>query len=224
MLPLSPWLKRIHHDGSAAFVSDLYPKVGADVTVTVRTSAEAPINAIYLRTFPDGEQAFAPLIAVTDALGNQLWRGMLPIRQPIEHYRFLIDSAEGLFWYNANGIASAEPLDAFDFGILADYRAPDWLHEAVFYQIFPDRFANGDPKLNLQGHEYVHDGQGPRTYAWHQDPDPAVQFPLNFYGGDLPGIIQNLDYLSDLGVNALFLNPSSPPTPTTNTTATTTTM
>ena len=68
---------------------------------------------------------------------------------------------------------------------------PYWVQDAIFYQIFPDRFANGDPNTN------------PANVAkWGAKPTL-----YNFMGGDLRGITQKLDYLLDLGVNALYLNP-----------------
>jgi glycosidase len=68
---------------------------------------------------------------------------------------------------------------------------PGWVQDAVFYQIFPDRFANGDP---------VNDP--PNVQAWGAPPTLH-----SFQGGDLRGVIQHFDYLLDLGVNALYLNP-----------------
>ena len=68
---------------------------------------------------------------------------------------------------------------------------PEWVPNAVFYQIFPDRFANGDPSNDPPG-----------TELWRGEPTRE-----NFFGGDLTGIIQNLDYIKELGCNALFLNP-----------------
>ena len=68
---------------------------------------------------------------------------------------------------------------------------PYWLQDAIFYQIFPDRFANGDPTndpANVQK-------WGAKPTNW------------GFQGGDLRGIIQRFDYLLDLGVNAIYLNP-----------------
>ena len=68
---------------------------------------------------------------------------------------------------------------------------PYWVPDAVFYQIFPDRFANGDPK-----------NDPPNVAPWGSQPTI-----WNFMGGDLRGILQHLDYLLDLGVTALYLNP-----------------
>jgi len=69
--------------------------------------------------------------------------------------------------------------------------APSWVLDAVFYQIFPDRFANGDP---------VNDP--PNTVPWDSKPTPD-----NFLGGDLKGIQDHLNHLSALGVNAIYLTP-----------------
>lgn len=68
---------------------------------------------------------------------------------------------------------------------------PYWVQDAVFYQIFPDRFANGD--VNNDPSNLQPWGSPPSTWG--------------FQGGDLRGIITKFDYLLDLGVNALYLNP-----------------
>lgn len=68
---------------------------------------------------------------------------------------------------------------------------PSWVADTIFYQIFPERFANGDPT-----------NDPPNCERWGGTPTPN-----NFFGGDLQGIINRLDYLSELGINALYLNP-----------------
>lgn len=69
---------------------------------------------------------------------------------------------------------------------------PSWVKDAVFYQIFPERFANGNPKNDPAG---VQDwNTGKPTYD-------------NYFGGDIQGVIQNMPYLKDLGVNAIYFNP-----------------
>jgi glycosidase len=68
---------------------------------------------------------------------------------------------------------------------------PSWVQDAVFYHIFPDRFANGDPG-----------NDPPNVQPWGTPPTI-----WGFQGGDLRGIIERFDYLLDLGINALYLNP-----------------
>lgn len=68
---------------------------------------------------------------------------------------------------------------------------PPWVRESVFYQIFPDRFYNGDPKSDPPG-----------VRPWGEPPTAQ-----SFFGGDLWGVVEKLDYLEDLGVTALYLTP-----------------
>lgn len=105
-----------------------------------------------------------------------------------------------------------------------DYETPDWMKEAVVYQIFPDRFFNGDKsndnaKENARGEEPIETHE-----SWNSLPDnPRLGennvdditgaysgdgiWSNDFFGGDIKGIQEKLDYLQDLGVNTLYLNP-----------------
>lgn len=68
---------------------------------------------------------------------------------------------------------------------------PSWVKDAVFYQIFPERFANGDPTNDPTD-----------VLEWGGTPSPR-----NFFGGDLQGVLDHLDYLCELGINAIYFNP-----------------
>ena len=101
---------------------------------------------------------------------------------------------------------------------------PEWAKRAVWYQIFPERFANGntdnDPTLDSLRNSYPHDLSEPwQPHPWTSDwyaqqpyeqahgKDIWFNLQRRRYGGDLQGIINRLDYLQDLGVTALYLNP-----------------
>jgi len=71
------------------------------------------------------------------------------------------------------------------------HKQPSWIHNAVFYQIFVERFCNG----NIEN-------SPPNLTDWDAEPKPK-----SFYGGDLQGIIDKLDYLEQLGINGLYLTP-----------------
>lgn len=204
---MTSWLYSIHHDGSAQYVSDPYPRLGDRVRLRLRTSVDAPVRNIYLRTYPDGEQAFATMQPGPIEPPARWWEVDLPINEPLVHYRFIINAKDGLWHYTAAGPVIHEPTDATDFKILADYQPVDWLQNSVFYQIFPERFANGDPSNDPPDGAYEFHGYRSRTMGWEQPlPEGASSF-FSFYGGDLAGIVQHLDYLQMLGVNALYLNP-----------------
>ncbi|MCO5197749.1 MAG: alpha-amylase family glycosyl hydrolase [Anaerolineae bacterium] len=205
--PLPHWLQSVFHSGAQPYVSNLYPKLGDTVTLRVRVHSDAPVRQLYLRTFPDGEQLFTRMRKAEDAPPASWWQVELEIGEPQVHYRFIMESADGVFWYTALGSAEHEPSDTTDFRIIADYEPPGWVHDAVFYQIFPDRFANGDPSTDPQPHEYDYRGMRPHTYPWGTPPPAKAWSPVNFYGGDLPGITAHLDHLTRLGVNTLYLNP-----------------
>ncbi|WP_374688252.1 alpha-amylase family glycosyl hydrolase [Promineifilum sp.] len=201
------WLLSVHHDGSELYVSKLRPRLGETVQLRLRVAHLAPVRRVVLRTFPDGEQALTAMRRGATQPPAQWWEADLFIGQPTNHYRFIIDAADGLWHYSAAGPSDFVPLDQTDFRILADYDGPEWPATSVFYQIFPDRFANGDPATDPRPDEYEYRGYRPVTYPWETPPPADAFFPLVFYGGDLPGIEARLDYLTDLGVNALYLNP-----------------
>jgi len=112
-------------------------------------------------------------------------------------YAFRIGDGEEAVWMDAFGFAEREPVpDAklFEFPYInrADvYDPPAWVADAVFYQIFPERFANGDPS-----------NDPPSVRPWGGK--PAAD---SFFGGDLQGVIDHLDHLEALGVDAIYFTP-----------------
>lgn len=100
---------------------------------------------------------------------------------------------QGIFPYRENVIT--EPNFYFRipyFHQIDRFTIPEWVKETVWYQIFPERFANGD-KANDPEH----------TLPWgSKDPDRE-----DFFGGDLQGVRDHLDYLTDLGVNGIYFCP-----------------
>ena len=82
---------------------------------------------------------------------------------------------------------------------MTTHNPPDWVGDAVFYQVFPDRFARTrDPSL-VDASVY---GPPGRLEPWDAPPTPH-----GFKGGDLFGIAERIDELADLGINAIYLNP-----------------
>ena len=86
------------------------------------------------------------------------------------------------------------------------FQAPDWASGAVLYQIFTDRFCNGDPDNDVvTGEYYYNGGRVQKIEDWYCPPAPDDT--REHYGGDLQGIMDKLDYLEELGIDGIYLNP-----------------
>ena len=85
-------------------------------------------------------------------------------------------------------------------------RTPDWVNETVWYQIFPDRFyRSGTTKYNVPQDRYLHQRWGSQP-EWRPNHQGEIT-NSDYFGGDLEGIIQKLDYLQSLGITCIYLNP-----------------
>lgn len=92
------------------------------------------------------------------------------------------------------------------FRIRPGFHTPDWAKGALQYQIFTDRFRSSDPDNDPVDNEYIYEGDPIRKRKdWYAIPD-TDDFRC-FYGGDLQGVIDKLDYLQSLGVEAIYFNP-----------------
>ncbi len=176
--------------------------------ITLRVPSGAPVRVVALRTTPDGEGHYEMMTQARSDDRFDYWQAELTASMPVNPYRFELRVEDGLLYYNAVGVGRAQTPDASDFKLLADFQAPEWVQTAVFYQIFPDRFFNGDRSLDpadgaweLMGHKVTMRDWNDPPKSWQKSGS------LDFYGGDLPGIQQKLDYLQELGVNAVYLNP-----------------
>jgi alpha-glucosidase len=203
-------LNSIHHSGSSRYVFPSQAHLGDMVTIQLRTACDAPIRQVLLRTAPDGEQHLTPLHPenLDHVAACRWWQASMRITMPVCSYRFLVITEDASYWYNGSGLHGFNLTDVEDFRLLADYQAPRWLKNTVFYQIFPDSFADGDPSDNVRDGEYEYAGYPARLLPWGVSPTSGSRAAMvEFFGGDLSGIIAHLDYISELGVNALYLNP-----------------
>ena len=121
------------------------------------------------------------------------------------HYYFEIQAGKIVCYYNELGV-TRQLQEQYSFGIVPGFKTPDWAKGAVMYQIFVDRFCNGD-KTNdtLTGEYFYINNQTNKIDDWGKNPETMDVH--NFYGGDLQGVMDKLDYLQDLGVEVIYLNP-----------------
>lgn len=203
------WLESVYSDGSAVFVSNPQPKLGEKVTVRIRMYADAPVRHIFLRCAPNGGEHVLKMELEKVERGLAYYATELPITENRMHYHFYLICDDVIYYYTQKAITTYLPDITYDFVLLADYVQPQWVKDAVFYQIFPERFCNGDPSNDVKNGEYQVEGYDTiHMDNWEDDPLPYDQgHCIDFYGGDLQGVKEKIPYLKELGVNAVYLNP-----------------
>ena len=120
-------------------------------------------------------------------------------------YHFEVETGKISGIYDVRGLAR-DVNEYYDFVILPGFKTPDWAKGAVMYQIYVDRFCNGDPSNDVLTDEYTYIGEHVhRVEDWNRY--PAQMDVREFYGGDLQGVLDKMDYLQDLGVEVIYFNP-----------------
>ncbi|MGA0851457.1 MAG: glycoside hydrolase family 13 protein [Candidatus Nanopelagicaceae bacterium] len=192
-----------HHDGSERYLSSLAPKLGDKVTFKFRASADLKIEKAILRLYHDGEPRFFPMIKGVKGR-EQWWQARVKILNPKTPYRFLIVNGEHYSWLNAQGFHSNDVTSTHDFHLLATPEFPKWIRSSVFYQIFPDRFATSGKYRSLMPKEFV-------VRDWSDLPKGRHKTTgVEYFGGDMDGVAQNLSHIQKLGANGIYFTPFFP--------------
>ena len=206
---MEKWLESVYSDGTSLFVSSPSPKRGEVVTIWLRVYENAPVKHVFLRSAPNGGQLILEMKKRRSENGLAYYATELTMNENRVHYHFFLVCDDIIYYYNQKEITTYLPDDSCDFVLLADYVQPEWVRSAVFYQIFPDRFCNGDTESDVKSGEYSLNGHPTiKVEDWNLVPMTYEEgFCMDFYGGDLQGIKQKIPYLKKLGVTALYLNP-----------------
>lgn len=120
-------------------------------------------------------------------------------------YYFEVHAGKITCYYDTRGVCK-DINEYYHFRLIPGFKTPDWAKGAVFYQIYVDRFYNGDPTNDVLTNEYQYIGDKTvRVEDWNKY--PATMGVREFYGGDLQGVLDKMDYLQDLGVDVIYFNP-----------------
>ena len=191
-----------------AATPELLHKTPDGFELSVRLPADLDIEAAWTRSEPDNEAMYGHMTRVQKDDHWQVWRGTLHLSESeaVTLYAFKILTGGRQVWLSEAGVTPYFPERDVHYHFNPHYRAASWVWSQVFYQIFPERFFDGDPSNNVRSGEYVYEGREVVAKNWGELPDKR-QGALEFYGGDIKGIQEKLPYLNDLGITALYLNP-----------------
>lgn len=185
---------------------------------------------VLLKNYTSGNSELIKMdqIGWTDVEGKgerEFWEAKFtPKEKGVYGYKFIAKDGQTIKEYGedtaqgSSGRAGNRVLDFFQLTVYEPgYKTPDWMKEAVVYQIFPDRFFNGNKK-NDDAKEYARGKEPIEHQDWSDLPDnPRLSngsdydgdgiWSNDFFGGDIKGIHEKLDYIQSLGVNTIYLNP-----------------
>ena len=188
-------------DGTAQYRIPPEPKANESVKLRFRTGREN-IDRVVLVVCTDTR------IEMKKVYNDRLfdyYESTVELSDKMIDYYFEVTSGTVTVYYNSVGVCSGvEPY--YNFTITPSFHTPDWAKGAIFYQIYVDRLYNGDRSNDVEKDEYVYIGEGTdKVTEWFKY--PAAMGVREFYGGDIAGVWQKLDYLQELGVDAIYFNP-----------------
>ena len=201
-LRMRPLLKKnaLFSDETEMFRSPMEPEPGDMLTIRFRTARN---NADSIRLCHGKKRLPMHIDECLDDFDYYSIHLETP-GEPFDYY-FEIRLGKTVCYYCRTGVTRQIPEKNL-FRVIPGFSTPDWAKGAVFYQIFVDRFRNGDTSNDVLSHEYSYIHQHTkRIDNWYLPPE--AMDVRNFYGGDLQGVIDKLDYLQDLGVEAIYFNP-----------------
>jgi cyclomaltodextrinase / maltogenic alpha-amylase / neopullulanase len=140
-----------------------------------------------------------PLVLAYETEHGYIWKTILTPENKRLKYHFILQSDDEILQFGEDGFTPInEEVGLWNNFFLPylhqsqQFNAPSWVKNTIWYQIFPERFCNGDKSNDPIG-----------TLAWHRGPVTNKER----YGGDIAGIIEKLPYLADLGISGIYLTP-----------------
>lgn len=201
-------LKTLYHDATKFYVSKPFPRRGEEFEIKIRVIKNDKIKGIYLRYRHLGEERIDKMNFSYEKNGLEYYTTKVKCFEDIFSYHFNVATEDTIYSYTQYAVEDFRRDNSTNFKILMDYKAPSWMNKTVFYQIMPDRFYNARPDLTIKPGSYTYQGSKPINMEWDEIPlDYEDSKCMDFYGGDLYGVKEKLDYLQDLGINAIYFNP-----------------
>ncbi len=188
-------------DGTHNYVSPAEPKANGVVTLRFRTDKNDVDHVWLVLENQEQEMSIQSRCDSFFYYSIEIQLGKEPIS-----YCFKVQKDQEVCYFTRFGVLDYCYEEKYLFRIVPGFTTPQWARGSVMYQIFVDRFYNGDTSNDVENREYHYIG-GLATKVEDWDKAPANVGIREFYGGDLQGVIDKLDYLQDLGVEVLYLNP-----------------
>lgn len=211
---------KLFHDSQDVFYRNPFGAVAEGTEITLRIKVDnlnEGIQGVIFLSYKGGKREIPMKAHYTEGGEGYLEGIFKALGEPsLMRYYFKVVSHNGEIFYGNNynclgGIGEATRSTPNPYQITVyrqDFKTPDWLKDSVMYQIFVDRFFNGnqDGRIsNTKANSLIH-------ASWDDSPIYIKDrngdiLKWTFFGGNLKGVMEKLDYLRDLGINLIYLNP-----------------
>lgn len=192
--------RALFSDGTKLFRNPAEPMPGDDVSIRFRTAKE---NVDTVCLIWNGSRII--MNKKESDKRFDYYETVVKVGEDKVDYYFEITTGRFVCYYNKKGVSN-EVQDWYNFNIMPGFTTPSWAKGAVMYQIYVDRFCNGDRNNDVVDREYSYIGDTVvEVNDWGKY--PAAMGVREFYGGDLTGVMKKLDYLKELGVDVIYFNP-----------------
>ncbi len=202
MMQMRPILRKraLFSDGTADYRQPVEPGKNEAVTLRFRTARDN-VDIVWL--CHNGEKV---QMDKTESEGEFDYYSV-SVRLEEEPYYYFFEVSTGMLscYYDRYGV-TRDIRPQYHFCMVPGFKTPEWAKGAVMYQILVDRFYNGDQDNDVLTNEYYYIRSNSRK-AENWDKCPENFSVAEFYGGDLEGVRQKLDYLQELGIEVIYFNP-----------------
>ena len=190
----------VFSDGSVRYRCPAEPMPGDTVKIRCRMG-RSNVKEVYLAA--NGQRY--PMKVTRSDKWFDFYETEITVDNNTVNYYFELHSGLSVVYYDRKGVVDNHE-DYASFKIIPGFKTPVWAKGAVMYQIFMDRFCNGDSSNDVYDGEYTYIGEPvTRVTEWDKYPEPMDV--RSFYGGDIEGVMSKLDYLEWLGVEVIYFNP-----------------
>ncbi len=192
--------RALFSDTTGEYVTPVEPSPYGLVTIRFRAAKNNVDRVFFVHK---GQKHLMTKVETTDVFDFYAYELQLD-NEKVSYY-FTIEAGKIVAYFDSRGLVQ-EANEYYDFVVIPGFKTPDWAKGAVMYQIYVDRFCNGDRSNDVETNEYCYINEPVhRVEDWNRYPQQMDV--REFYGGDLQGVLDKMDYLQDLGVEVIYFNP-----------------
>ena len=207
---MQDWLRSFRSGVTPRYLTPFPPVDNQKCTIKAQALAGHPLKNVTCIVLSDGKTHRYPMNRLQTPGGyfNHYEAVVAPAQNQPWRFYFQLETDEGHYFATRWGLQGYHPSDSRAFTVDTRLQTATWVPQATFYQIFPDRFRKGAANLGVRPGEYQFDGHPTKTREFGEAPlEYQEGWCLDFFNGDLQGIIDAIPHFLEQGITALYLNP-----------------